>query len=144
MEQGERIGREDLLAISGIGDRFVYEVDVQLRTHRNRTEIGSKQDAVNAAHFDHGLEADRTWTHRIDIDVRLEVLRRLTQVLVYLFDWWVLDSFVVQLPVPIESANDRGESAAHMDEEDFEFRVSIEDAAVDHAGRRHRCIEWAA
>src|ERR1700678_734343 len=119
MEQGERIGREDLLAISGIGDRFVYEVDVQLRTHRNRTEICSKQDAVNAAHFDHGLEADYAWTHRIDIDVRLEVLRRLTEVLVHFVDRWVLDALVVQFPVPIESANDRGESAAHMHEEDL-------------------------
>src|ERR1700678_4114437 len=121
MEQGECIGREDLLAISGIGDRFVYEVDVQLRTHRNRTEIGSKQDAVNAAHFDHGLEADRAWTHRIDIDIRLEVLRRLTKVLVHFVDGWVLDALVVQLPVPIEPANNRGESAPHVNEENLEF-----------------------
>jgi hypothetical protein len=36
---------------------------------RNRPEIGSKQYAVNAAHFDHVLEADRAWTHGIYIDI---------------------------------------------------------------------------
>src|ERR1700734_2896666 len=81
-EQRKRIGRENLVAISGVGDCVVHKIDVELRAHWNRPEIGSKQYAVNAAHFDHGLEADRAWTHGVHIDIRLEILRRLTKVLV--------------------------------------------------------------
>jgi len=39
------------------------------------------------------------------MNIRLEILRRLTKVLFDLLDRWVLDTFVVQIPVPIESAN---------------------------------------
>jgi hypothetical protein len=83
-------------------------------------KIGSKQYTINAAGFDHGPKGDRAWAHRIHIDIRLEVLRRPAQVLVYLFDRWVLDALVVQLPVPIESANQRGKRSSHMNEENLE------------------------
>src|ERR1700683_774475 len=117
---------------------------MQLWAHWNRPEIGSKQHAVNAAHFDHGLEADRAWIHGIHIDIRFEILRGLAKILVHLLDRWILDAFVVQLPVPIESANHRSEGSAHVNEKNLELWVFIEDAAKDHTSCRQRRIKWPA
>src|SRR5580698_9984319 len=99
--------------MSSFSDRLVYKIDMHLWVDWNRPEIGSKQYAVNAAHLDRSLEAERAWTHGIHIDIRLEILRWLTKVLINLVDRWVLDALVVQLPVPIESANHGGEGSAH-------------------------------
>jgi hypothetical protein len=68
-EQSKCIGRENLVAIYSVSDRVVYKIDVHLGADWNRPEIGSKQYAVNAAHFDHDLEADRAWTHGIHLDI---------------------------------------------------------------------------
>src|ERR1700722_14810863 len=143
-EQGKCIGGENLFAISSVGDGVVYKIDVQLWAHWNRPEIGSKQYVVNAARFNHGPEATCAWSHGIYIDVRLEILRGLTKILFYLVDGRVLDAFIVQVPVPIESADHGSDGSAHMDEENLELWVFIEDATIDHASCRQRRIKRAS
>src|ERR1700722_1716130 len=127
-----------------ISDCVVYKIDVHLWIDWNRPEIGSKQDAVNAAHLDRSLEAKRAWTHGIHIDIRLEILRRLTKVLINLVAPRVSNTFIVQVPVPIESANNGGESSAHVNEKNFKLWVFIEDAAIDHPSGCQRRIKWPA
>ena len=115
-----------------------------LWAHGNWPEIGPEQYAVNAAHFDHGLEANRALTHGIHIDIRLEILRRFTNVLIDLVDRRVRNTFIVQIPVSIESANHGGKGSAHVYEKNLKLRIFIEDAAIDHPRCCQRRIEWPA
>jgi len=64
--------------------------------------------------------------------ISLEVLGRQPLVGVRPASRRIANSFVIELPVEIETSNNRRESAAQLDDQHLQLRVPIEHAGADH------------
>jgi hypothetical protein len=114
-----------LLASGCIRDDVIDDVNVLLNAIRDRTVVRAENDVVDATHLDRGPHPDRVEAHCVDEDVRFEVIRRFSLVLVHLVDRGVLDPVLVQMPVEVETAQDRSQVPAHVDNQYLQLQLRV-------------------
>src|ERR1700733_7413031 len=108
------------------------------------TEICAEHHSVHATHLNRCSNPKRTEPHAVDEDVGLAVLGWRPNVLVRLGGRRVADPFVVKAPIEVEATKDRREFATHMDDQNLQLGVAIEQTGGDHPAAVDGRVERSA